>query len=785
MTLTDGSVSKSRLWPAFSFSWPADHLEACVVHRVAVRVARVHVGGREVADDRAVGVFGHKCVVQADRGGCLVDVGHGQCEQLVGGQAAGIGTGHGDVDRRFGLEIEALAGLQLQLASDHLEPCVVDRVAVRVARVHVGGREVADNRAVGVFGHKRVVQADRGGRLVDVGHGQCEQLVGGQATGIGTGHGDVDRRLGLEIEALAGLELQLASDHLEACVVHRVAVRVARVHVRGREIADNRAVGVFGHECVVQADRRGRFVDVGHGQCEQLVGGQAAGIGTGHGDVDRRFGLEIEALAGLQLQLAGDHLEACVVDRVAVRVAGVHVGGREIADNRAVGVFGHECVVQADRGGRLVDVGHGQCEQLVGGQAAGVGTGHGDVDRRLGLEIEALAGLQLQLAADHLEPCVVHRVAVRVARVHVRGREVADNRAVGVFGHECVVQADRGGRLVDVGDGQCEQLVGGQATGVGTGHGDVDRRLGLEIEALAGLQLQLASDHLETCVVDRVAVRVARVHVRGREVADNRAVGVFGHECVVQADRGGRLVDVGHGQCEQLVGGQATGIGTGHGDVDRRFGLEIEALAGLQLQLAADHLEPCVVDRVAVRVARVHVGGREIADNRTVGVFGHECVVQADRRGRLVDVGDGQCEQLVGGQAAGIGAGHGDVDRRLGLEIEALAGLELQLASDHLEACVVDRVAVRVARVHVGGREVADNRAVGVFGHKVLSRLIAVGASLTLVTVSANSWLVDRPPASVLVTVTLTDGSVSKSRLWPALSFNWPATTSKRASSTV
>ena len=53
-----------------------------------------------------------------------------------------------------------------------------------------------------------------------------------------------------------------------------------------------------------------------------------------------------------------------------------------------------------------------------------------------------------------------------------------------------------------------------------------------------------------------------------------------------------------------------------------------------------------------------------------------------------------------------------------------------------------------------------------------LSKPIAVGVSLTLLTVSVNAWLVLRPPASVLVTVTLTLGSVSKSSDWPVVSFD-------------
>ena len=62
---------------------------------------------------------------------------------------------------------------------------------------------------------------------------------------------------------------------------------------------------------------------------------------------------------------------------------------------------------------------------------------------------------------------------------------------------------------------------------------------------------------------------------------------------------------------------------------------------------------------------------------------------------------------------------------------------------------------------------------------------VITGASLTLVTVIVNAWLVGRPPASVEVTVTLTEGSASKLRLMPVTSLSWPLTTSNRLSLTL
>ena len=62
---------------------------------------------------------------------------------------------------------------------------------------------------------------------------------------------------------------------------------------------------------------------------------------------------------------------------------------------------------------------------------------------------------------------------------------------------------------------------------------------------------------------------------------------------------------------------------------------------------------------------------------------------------------------------------------------------------------------------------------------------IEANKQVRYLTVSVKPWPVLKPPASVLVTVTLTLGSVSKSSDWPAFSFSWPPTTSNRASSTV
>ncbi len=116
-----------------------------------------------------------------------------------------------------------------------------------------------------------------------------------------------------------------------------------------------------------------------------------------------------------------------------------------------------------------------------------------------------------------------------------------------------------------------------------------------------------------------------------------------------------------------------------------------------------------------------------------------------------------------------------------------LSGLEFQLAADHLEADIVDGVAVRVAGVDIGHAEVADHRPVGVLGHRVVTERDIGGRLVDVGDGDHEGFVVGESRAawSVAVMVRLTDGSVSKSSVWPALSFSWPPTTSNRTSSTV
>ena len=101
-------------------------------------------------------------------------------------------------------------------------------------------------------------------------------------------------------------------------------------------------------------DEPRRLVDVVHGDPEALAVLEAAGIGGGHLDRDRRLGLVVEADVVLELQRAVADLEARVVDAERVGVAAVRVGDRQRADDRPGEVLVDAAARQLQVGRRLV-----------------------------------------------------------------------------------------------------------------------------------------------------------------------------------------------------------------------------------------------------------------------------------------------------------------------------------------------------------------------------------------------------------------------------------------------
>ena len=343
--------------------------------------------------------------------------------------------------------VEADAVLQLELAVDHLEAAVRNRVAVTVADVRVGRGESADRSASVVLDHARIVECDGRGRFVDVADGDGEVLLGREAASVGRGDGD--RHIaGLVIEADTILQLELTIDDFKARIGDIVGMTVADVRVSRGERPDCGAGVVLGYARIVECDGGGCFVDVADRNGEVLLGRETAAVGARDGDGDVA-GLVVEADALLQLELAADHLEAAVRYRIGMTVADVRVSRGERPDCGAGVVLGYARIVECDGGGCFVDVADRNGEVLLGRETAAVGARDGDGDVA-GLVVEADALLQLELAVDHLEAAVRYRIAMTIADVRIACGESANQRTSVVLGNARIVERNGIGCFVHI-----------------------------------------------------------------------------------------------------------------------------------------------------------------------------------------------------------------------------------------------------------------------------------------------------------------------------------------------
>ena len=140
---------------------------------------------------------------------------------------------------------------------------------------------------------------------------------------------------------------------------------VALVGIADSQRSDRRAGHTFVDRGVRQRERRRRLVHVAHHDGEALGQAEATAVGRRHRDRDFVSGLVVQTLAGLQLELAIRHLEARVVDRKAVRVAGVRVVDDNGSDNGTRRVLRDRIVVQGDVGRRVVQVEIGDIQRGV------------------------------------------------------------------------------------------------------------------------------------------------------------------------------------------------------------------------------------------------------------------------------------------------------------------------------------------------------------------------------------------------------------------------------------
>ena len=406
------------------------------------------------------------------------------------------------------------------------------------------------------------------------------------------------------VEALAGLELELVTDHLETRVINRVSVAVARVGIARRQCADDCAGRVLVHAGVVERDGRGRFVHVVDRDGEDLAGREAARVCPRHGNADGGFGLVVEAFAGLELELVANHLEACVVHGENVAVARVGVARRQRANHGARHVLVHARVVDRDGGRGFVQVVDRDGEDLVGGQAARIGPRHGDADGGCGLVVEAFAGLELELVANHLETRVVHGEGMGVARVRVARRQCADDRAGRVLVHAGVVERDGRRRVVDgvhrEGDGRCCRL----ACAVGHLIGEAVRAV------------EVRRRHVGECVAQVIEHENARRRAcqdREYEVVTLGEIGIGD----VEGDGAGRIL--GHG--DRLVVGRGRRVVGDAIDVD-----------GHRRRVAA---AGAVIDRIGEAVGRLRAAIQILKRGRARRVVGKTTVGLDRDRGTL------------------------------------------------------------------------------------------------------------------------------------------------------
>ena len=323
------------------------------------------------------------------------------------------------------------------------------------------------------------------------------------------------------VQALAVLQFQLAADHLEAGIVHRVGHGVAVVDVRCRQRANHGPGGILRHRRCRQRDIARHLVDVGYREREGFGPAQAAAVCRRHVDSDAGRGLVVQALAALQLQLAIHDFKAGVVHRVADAVSGIDIRRRKRSDHGARTAFRDRVRRQGDIRWCLVDISDRDRKGFRAGQTAGVSCRHRDGNLGRALLIQALAVLQFQLSVHDLEACIVHRVAHTVIRISICCRQCADHSAGSIFRNGTCGQGNVGRRFVDVRHREGKGLSPAQAATVSCRHIDGDAAIRLVVEDLIVLQLQLAIDNFETSIVDRVFDAIAII--RRAECSDDGA----------------------------------------------------------------------------------------------------------------------------------------------------------------------------------------------------------------------------------------------------------------------
>ena len=672
--------------PAVAFARRVGVGAVAVIHQRAVGGRADAGNGQRVAV--RVGVVAHQIgrgegqrhVVQGgqrigDRRGRLVLVGQHQIEAFGGGQPAGIGGGDRDGHPRPVLEAERHAVLQLQLAVDHLEAGIVDRVGVDIAGILVGGRQLADDGPRHFLDDPVVVQRDGVRRVVAVAQMHGHGAAGGQSAGIAHFHRDGVPGLVLEVEqARVGHRDRaggLVDGEAAAGIVgQREGQAVAGVRVGRHDGAQHGARrGILEHR--VQRAVRGAgvpFVGGVGGEFGHLVGGQR-GVPR-HQLADAAGKLQPAADRGVGHRMDGAAVGVADARRAAVGPLGGHA--QDLARLHAVEVAA-QAVLAGVGGGGVVDHGHRiGLARLDHAQVDGVillagrpfpvvvgerPQGRGVAVVGIGRDGQAVAAHRAALLVDHLG-------AGHVGAGGEGGRERLFGEAGGVD------LAGRGHHQRPVGSPEGHARMAVDPVGI-------DRRrraAGRGVMAVAGP----VGPHRHAGTVGRVA-GAAAVHIGGVEPEHQAAAaGPIGRCRQAGHAERGAFVDVAH----------RDGVGLGHGLAGRVAYLHRDVVAVRRFMVDAvgvgdAHLARGLVDgeaavgvvgqREAVAVTGVGVVHLDLADHVAVGgILVDRGVVQRGGDRRVVDGRDGDLQRAGGGgdlAGGGLGGQRGHGQREVGLGV--------------------------------------------------------------------------------------------------------------------
>ena len=221
------------------------------------------------------------------------------------------------------------------------------------------------------------------------------------------------------VEGFGSLQPENAALYFKSRVRNHIGRAITNIGIYRGQIAHLGTGGVFIHAHIIKRDVGRRFIDIIHvnGKCFGVSVARA--IGGGHFNRHRVGGLMIKGLAVFQFQLTVHHFKAGVIHSVGCAVTLIRIGGGQIADNGAVGVFIHAQIIKRDIGRRFIHIIDRDGEAF--GVAVSIAIrGRHFHNNAVGVfMVEGLASFQLQLAIDHLKAPVINRIGVAVACVRV------------------------------------------------------------------------------------------------------------------------------------------------------------------------------------------------------------------------------------------------------------------------------------------------------------------------------------------------------------------------------